>query len=108
MRKNISELHELKNRAHKAFDPLWQDGLMSRDEAYWWIQGRLSLPTEHAHISLLSAEELVWLIDAATCYYKEAKENIDWRVQMIEDRNRKHKRLKKLNHKRKRTRKHSK
>lgn len=36
--------------AHLAFDPLWQSGLMTRKDAYRWLQQVLGLTDAEAHI----------------------------------------------------------
>jgi hypothetical protein len=45
-----SPLRRLKSEAHKAFDPLWQNGPMSRREAYQWLAKQLGLPYDKTHI----------------------------------------------------------
>lgn len=41
-------------QAHAAFNRLWQDGYMSKKEAYRWLQIKLGLPEEDAHIAKFS------------------------------------------------------
>lgn len=57
-------------KAHKAFDPLWQDELCTREDAYIWMAELLGLPHELAHIGLLSREHLEFLIAACPNRYK--------------------------------------
>ena len=37
--------------AHKAFNWMWNSGLMSKRQAYRWMQAKLGLPEEQAHIA---------------------------------------------------------
>lgn len=48
--------------AHKAFDPLWESGYVSRDCAYAILAQVLTLPREGAHIGNLSADQCKKLI----------------------------------------------
>lgn len=41
-------------KAHNAFNRLWQSGMMTRTEAYHWLQVQLGLPPEDAHIAKFS------------------------------------------------------
>lgn len=47
-------LRRLRHDTHLAFDQLWQDGYMSIDEAYRWLQTQLGLPASEAHIGKFS------------------------------------------------------
>ena len=50
--------------AHKAFNRLWESGLMGKKQAYRWLQAKLGLPEQEAHIgrfSLFRCEELIRL-----------------------------------------------
>ncbi len=40
--------------AHKAFDWMWKSGLMKKWQAYKWMQGKLALTDEQAHIAKFS------------------------------------------------------
>jgi zinc-finger-containing domain len=39
--------------AHQAFDVLWQESYMSRNEAYAWLVNQLGIPREWCHIGML-------------------------------------------------------
>ena len=41
-------------QAHKAFDWMWKSGLMTKWQAYKWMQGKLDLSDEQAHIAMFS------------------------------------------------------
>lgn len=45
-----SELRAWKQRAHRAFDPLWRRGPMRRKDAYYWLSRRLGIPLRECHI----------------------------------------------------------
>lgn len=40
--------------AHAALRQLWESGLMSKSEAYYWLQVQMGLPQEEAHIAKFS------------------------------------------------------
>ncbi|HXI01805.1 MAG TPA: zinc-finger-containing protein, partial [Candidatus Saccharimonadales bacterium] len=43
-------------RAHAAFDPLWKDGSMRRNDAYYWLSRALGIPRKDVHIGLFDTE----------------------------------------------------
>lgn len=47
--------HEARKRAHLAFDRLWQDGHLSRSEAYRRLSKAMGLPVNDAHMSTMDA-----------------------------------------------------
>lgn len=52
--------------AHRAFDRLWKSGLMAKKQAYLWLQAKLDLPEQEAHIGKFSTfrcEEVIQLCD---------------------------------------------
>jgi hypothetical protein len=53
-----SPLARARMMAHKAFDPKWESGKMSRNEAYHWLAKELKIPKEQCHMMLM---------DEATC-----------------------------------------
>lgn len=40
--------------AHKAFDAVWQNGILTRKDAYRWLQDITGLDEQHAHIAMFS------------------------------------------------------
>lgn len=48
-----ASLRKLRQQAHRAFDPLWQSGEMSRPEAYAWLSEQLDIPFEWCHIGMM-------------------------------------------------------
>lgn len=53
-----AELRQAKNAAHRAFDPLWQSGKMTRTGAYRWLSKQLGIAPKNCHIGMF---------DVATC-----------------------------------------
>lgn len=53
-----SELRSLKQAVHRVLDLLWQQGGMSREEAYAWLAEQLELTAEECHVGMF---------DPATC-----------------------------------------
>lgn len=57
------ETKEWRVRAHRAFDPLWQTGKMSRREAYDWLCQVMGKTSEEGHIGHFTIEECKQLIE---------------------------------------------
>lgn len=53
------ELRRWRNRAHAAFDPLWQQGpyRRRRNDAYAWLAGKMGLTKEETHIAMFDVEQ---------------------------------------------------
>lgn len=49
-----SSLRNQRRQAHIALNRLWEQGLMTRKEAYRWLQVQLGLPESEAHIGHFS------------------------------------------------------
>ncbi len=47
-----AELRKAKSAAHRAFDPLWRDGHMSRSAAYKALARKLNLSKKECHIGM--------------------------------------------------------
>lgn len=45
-----SPLARARMAAHDAFDPLWQEGYMSRSDAYSWLAGELGIQKSDCHM----------------------------------------------------------
>ena len=62
-----SALRRKRIEAHRAFSRLWEDGLMTKKQAYLWLQAKLGLPAAEAHIgkfSLFRCEEVIRLCNS--------------------------------------------
>ena len=47
------KLRALRTAAHHAFDKLYRNGFMTRQEAYMWLANLISAPLGQAHIGYL-------------------------------------------------------
>ncbi|WP_416384005.1 zinc-finger-containing protein [Roseateles microcysteis] len=43
--------------AHKAFDPVWQQMLLPRSDAYEWLAHTLGIPRHRCHIGMMALED---------------------------------------------------
>lgn len=50
------ELRGMRNAAHRAFDPLWRNGLMSRSNAYRQLSDYLMIKQSDCHIAMFDQE----------------------------------------------------
>lgn len=70
-----AELRRKRIQAHAALDRLWEDGLMSKKQAYLWLQAKLGLPGEETHIGRFSTfrcEQVIQLCRSFFCTNKKA------------------------------------
>lgn len=51
-----AELRKAKSDAHAAFDPVWREGGMKRQQAYRWLAEQLGISREECHIGLMDVE----------------------------------------------------
>lgn len=56
-------LRQKRRRAHLALNRLWEQGYMTRKEAYRWLQIQLGLPESEAHIGRFSEFRCQQVID---------------------------------------------
>lgn len=61
----------LRAKAHEAFDPIWKQGLITRDQAYEWLARQLSVTTAYAHIGRLTDAQLERLSLKSERYYRK-------------------------------------
>ena len=59
-----SPLRRAKSEAHKAFDPIWRTGPMSRREAYQWLAVQMGLPYDRTHIGEFDEKQCAKVIHA--------------------------------------------
>jgi hypothetical protein len=52
-------LRAARTSAHKAFDPIWEQGLMTKTDAYAWLSQALGIPRHECHIGLMKLEDCV-------------------------------------------------
>jgi ssDNA-binding Zn-finger/Zn-ribbon topoisomerase 1 len=53
---------ETRKRAHEVFDQIWKEKVLTRQDAYRWMQEAMGLSSENAHIAKLTAEQCEKLI----------------------------------------------
>lgn len=63
-----AELRKAKSAAHAAFDPIWRDGLKTRQNAYKWLAGQMKLPKSETHIGMFSVEQCNQVVKIAETY----------------------------------------
>jgi zinc-finger-containing domain len=51
------QLQKARLRAHKAFDPLWEKGFISRSNAYEWLARQMRVHIDDCHMSLFDLEQ---------------------------------------------------
>ncbi len=66
------KLRALRYEAHKQFDQLYLTGVMSKNEAYTWLAGILSVPKSQAHIGYLGEYYCGLVIE-------ESKKLMEWK-----------------------------
>lgn len=59
-------LRKLRNTCHANFDRLWKSGFMSRPDAYKWLQSKMNMTKEDAHIGKFNEEQCKKLLTIAT------------------------------------------
>lgn len=67
------DLRHKRIEAHKAFDWMWKSGLMTKWQAYKWMQGKLALTDEQAHIAKFSEYMCDRLIEECNIAYANQK-----------------------------------
>lgn len=70
-----AELRRKRIESHATLDRLWESGLMSKKQAYLWLQVELGLPEQEAHIGRFSTfrcEQVIQLCDSFFCANKKA------------------------------------
>lgn len=67
------DLRHKRIEAHKVFDQMWKSGLMTKWQAYKWLQGKFALNDSQAHIAKFSEYMCNQLINTCNQVY----ENLD-------------------------------
>jgi len=63
------DLRNKRIHAHRAFNRLWESGVMKKWQAYKWMQAKFGLSSEQAHIAMFSeflCDQLIAECDKAT------------------------------------------
>ena len=69
-----SELRNKRIRAHKCFDAIWKQGIMTRGQTYQWMQHKFGLSKDQAHIGYFSDYLCLQLIEACNEVLENTKE----------------------------------
>ena len=64
------DLRHKRIEAHKVFDQMWKSGLMTKWQAYRWMQGKFALNEDQAHIAKFSEYMCDQLIAACNQVYE--------------------------------------
>lgn len=54
---------DARRAAHAAFDPIWQQGEMGRQEAYGWLSHATGIPPEKCHIGWMDQQQCQRVVD---------------------------------------------
>lgn len=70
------ELRRWRNRAHAAFDPLWQRGRFRRrrNDAYAWLAEKMGLPKEETHIAMFNVPQCKQVIQIMNVERRQSNE----------------------------------
>jgi hypothetical protein len=67
-------VRKLRLDAHSAFDPIWQEKLLTRFKAYVWLSVALGVTEDACHISQLTEAQLRDVIRLSNEYLAENRE----------------------------------
>lgn len=65
-----AELRKAKVAAHAAFDPLWKEKLMGRNEAYRWLAGQLDVTVRRCHIGLFNLDQCIAVVRVCQAFWR--------------------------------------
>ena len=71
------QLRALRNEAHRNFDQLYKQGLMSKEDAYLWLASILAAPLGQAHIGYLGEYYCRQVIEASKQQLENAKRRLN-------------------------------
>lgn len=66
-----AELRRAKMLAHKAFDPIWQEGKLSRPAAYGWLANKMHITRYKCHIGMFNLEQCEQVLSVVAIHGKE-------------------------------------
>lgn len=61
-------MRQARNRAKQAFNPIWQDGSMTRSEAYAWLASQLCIPVGQCHIGWFDVDLCERVVDVCNLH----------------------------------------
>ncbi|MCW3466528.1 DUF3268 family zinc-finger domain-containing protein [Chitinophaga nivalis] len=65
------KLREMKKLAHAAFDPIWQEKILNRKEAYKWLSAKLNISEQRCHIGMFDIETCLLVINSCKLFNHE-------------------------------------
>ena len=65
------ELRQCRHKAHEEFDRIWENGFLTRRDAYEWLRIRLGLPSHKCHIGQFNLAEAQTTIDESQNFIRE-------------------------------------
>lgn len=72
--------------AHEAFDRLWVDGQMTRQQAYRWLASQLQLTADECHIGRFDEATCARVVEAVRALEAETRGRLDRREKGRPDR----------------------
>lgn len=67
-------LRQAKTAAHRAFDPIWKKGEMTRSEAYEWLAAEMGIvKVKNCHIGMFDDEQCAQVIAICAAYNERQK-----------------------------------
>lgn len=70
------QLRQYKKVSHDAFDKIWMQKLLTRNEAYEWFSEELNIPLDYTHIGFFGIENCKKAITLSNEYMKQHESNI--------------------------------
>lgn len=67
------ELRGWRIKAHAAFDPIWQSGSMTRQDAYYWLCEKMGISKMQCHIGMFDIEWCKWVVRLCEQRKREGK-----------------------------------
>jgi hypothetical protein len=69
-----AELRHMRNRAHEAFDPIWDSGQLARTQAYHWLANRMGMRKEDVRIGQFNLAQCQRVIDECSQFRQDNKQ----------------------------------
>jgi hypothetical protein len=63
-----AELRQWKQRAHRAFDPIWKNKSKRRPNAYKWLAKELNIEPQDCHIGMFDVDQCKQVVDVCARY----------------------------------------
>jgi hypothetical protein len=80
-----AQLRSARRLAHQEFDLVWQNGVMTRSEAYAWLSEQLGIPRRHTHISQMTEAQCYKVVELVMDLRVRWYQDHDEQVRQLED-----------------------